>query len=143
MIGKIILRKAVGEHEDRSVFVDLPNFANGEASPWPVVADQGVFIIIRRVELGDSLFVEATLQDLEPGRTRTSLFVPRNPCQFLELVGSDAAPKARALGSITDDDSTSQTALVPSLDSQPNPTAIPAFRRRVLQAAANGVELRK
>src|SRR5690606_35381863 len=107
VVGQVFLRERIGEDEDRGLLVDLADLADREPRPGPVVADEGVLLFPRRSELRDRALVEAALQDAESRRTRAALALARDPRQLLRQVGPDAAPEARGLGSIADDDSAS------------------------------------
>ena len=107
MIGNIVFRQAVREYEDRRVLVDLPDLAHREPRPRTIVADESVFVVVVGIEARDRFFVETPLQDLEARRSRAGLFLTRDPGQLLELVRADAAPEARTLGPVANDDSTS------------------------------------
>ena len=110
VIRQILLGQAVGEDQDRGVLVDLPNLAHREPRPRAVVADQGELVVGGRIELGDRFVVQPALQHPESDRPRARLIVTRNPGEFFGRVRADAAPQSSALGSIADDDSTSQRA---------------------------------
>ena len=119
MLGKIVLGQAVGEDQDRSTFVELADFAHRESRPRTVVAHEGVFVFRGWLKLGYRLVVETALQNFEARRARTALVLAWNPRKNFKLIGTGAAPKSRALGSVTDDDSTCHPAPTRTLARSP------------------------
>ena len=101
MLWQIVFGQAVGEYEDGRVLVEFSDLADREPSPGPVIRDERVLVFVARIEPGDRLFVQAALKDPEARRPRAALVFARDPGQFLELIGADTAPEARALGSIS------------------------------------------
>ena len=111
VVRQIVVAELVGEHEDRRVGRDLLDRGDGGAHEGAVLGGQRELVAGLRREVLDRLGGQPALEHAEARRPEPRLLVARHPQELfaLALGFADAAPEARDLGSIADDDATSHS----------------------------------